>query len=722
MDTVVAEGKPQDAEWRAPMWGALVVGVTLALAGLLVAHVIGDSRIAARRHAEIVSSNLATVLRDDIQGSFASIDVLLRSTLYEVQRQQAHGGIDRAALEAYLAHQQSLLPPVISLRIADAAGNVTYGPGVAGNAISVADRPYFVQQRDRRDAGMVVGAPVLARISKQWALPISRRIDNADGTFAGVAYVNFALDHLSKTFSAVNVGNLGAVVLFDGQRNIFARYPEPKGLGSAIGLKVASPEITALIGEGLPEAIYEATATTDSIHRIYSYKKIPGYPLFIMAGLGEGDYLADWRAQRTIALVLYGAFAAVVVLISAVLFGVWARHSRALAELMATQDEAARTLAALQESDAKHGDTARQLRLVLETVAEGIVGIDGASRISFANPAAAAILGRSRAGMAGMSSFEALGHLLANGKPCAQGDCPIRRTLVDGETRRVENECFGTATGAVIPVEYTVAPMIGERGRGAVVVFHDISARRQMEADLQRSNAELEQFAYVTSHDLRQPLRMIASYLGLIERRLHDRMDADVKEFMDFAVGGAKRMDRLILDLLDYSRIGRQSGEPEEVALGEAVAESLANLEVAIDEACAIVTVCDGLPTIRGSSTELVRLMQNLVGNAVKYRAAERAPRIDIGCRGTDREWVLSVKDNGIGIAPENCERVFALFQRLGGAEQQVEGAGIGLAVCKKIVEHLKGRIWIESAPGEGSTFFVALPKPSAATAERGGV
>jgi len=240
---------------------------------------------------------------------------------------------------------------------------------------------------------------------------------------------------------------------------------------------------------------------------------------------------------------------------------------------------------------------------------------------------------------------------------------------------------------------------------------HDHLARQAEE--LARSNADLAEFAAVVSHDLRQPLRMVSSYLGLIERRLEGRLDADELKFLAFATNGAKRMDRMIIDLLEYSRIGRQSTPQENVSLDAVLADALQNLQVAIEDADARIFIDDTLPPVTGSQIELTRLFQNLIGNAVKYRKPGGVPKIEIGCRRHERDWLISIKDDGIGIAPENQERVFAIFRRL-VTQDAYEGTGIGLAVCKKIVEHHGGRIWIESALGEGSTFFFTLRDASA--------
>ena len=259
-----------------------------------------------------------------------------------------------------------------------------------------------------------------------------------------------------------------------------------------------------------------------------------------------------------------------------------------------------------------------------------------------------------------------------------------------------------------------IAPVRDEMGQIAhyVAIKEDVSERHALQDKLRQTNAELEQFAYVASHDLRQPLRMVTSYLGLIEKRLGPQLSDDIKTFMDYAIGGARRMDRLILDLLEYSRTGK-TGTPVPVALGEVLDVAKVNLTVAIREAEAEVSIAEDMPTVLGDAGELTRLFQNLIGNAVKYRAPERRPVVTVACRRQERDWVVSVSDNGIGIAPEDQERAFRIFQRL-VPQGDYEGTGIGLAVCKKIVEHHGGRIWIESEVGVGSTFFVSIPTTTA--------
>ncbi|WP_414652291.1 sensor histidine kinase [Ideonella sp.] len=240
----------------------------------------------------------------------------------------------------------------------------------------------------------------------------------------------------------------------------------------------------------------------------------------------------------------------------------------------------------------------------------------------------------------------------------------------------------------------------------------EVAVREQAQAALQRSNAELEQLAYVASHDMQEPLRMIASYLQLVEQRYHDKLDADGREFIGYAVDGAKRMQGLINDLLTYSRVGTKARPFAPVALHTVVDTALGYLRLAIEESGARIEV-GALPQVNGDATQLVQLMQNLIGNAIKFRG-EAAPRIGIEAHPEGEAWHVTVRDNGIGIEAAYFERIFVLFQRLHG-RGAYPGTGIGLALCKRIVERHGGRIWPESVPGQGSAFHFTLPRATAA-------
>ncbi len=237
------------------------------------------------------------------------------------------------------------------------------------------------------------------------------------------------------------------------------------------------------------------------------------------------------------------------------------------------------------------------------------------------------------------------------------------------------------------------------------------SATERLEAqthELQRSNRELEQFASVASHDLQEPLRMVTSYLSLLERRVAGRLDEKDKTFLHFAVDGARRMQQMISDLLTYSRAGLHPAESAPADLNVALSDALANLEASRSEKNARITH-DSLPTLRVDGPRFVQLFQNLIGNALKFITPGQSPEIHIGCARRDGDWLFSVRDNGIGIAEKDYERIFALFQRL-HSRSEYPGAGIGLSVCQKIVERHGGRIWPESQVGEGTTFHFTVP------------
>ncbi|MHB8882572.1 MAG: sensor histidine kinase [Thermodesulfovibrionales bacterium] len=226
--------------------------------------------------------------------------------------------------------------------------------------------------------------------------------------------------------------------------------------------------------------------------------------------------------------------------------------------------------------------------------------------------------------------------------------------------------------------------------------------------ELQRSNTELEQFAYVASHDLQEPLRMVASYTQLLAERYEDRLDDKAKKFIRYAVDGAVRMQLLINDLLAYSRIGTRGKPLEPVDANAALGEALANLKVQITGAKALITN-DELPKLQADASQLVQLFQNLIGNAVKFHGAA-LPHIHLSAADKGREWLFSVRDNGIGIDPQYADKVFVIFQRL-HTKEEYPGSGIGLAVCKKIVERHGGRIWFESEPGKGTIFYFTIAK-----------
>jgi PAS domain S-box-containing protein len=255
----------------------------------------------------------------------------------------------------------------------------------------------------------------------------------------------------------------------------------------------------------------------------------------------------------------------------------------------------------------------------------------------------------------------------------------------------------------------TLVPLRDEHDRIYRIIgtATDITDRKRQEEDLARSNAELQQFAYVASHDLQEPLRMVTSYLELLERRYKGQLDSKADQFINYAVDGAVRMQTLINALLTYSRVGSTPQSYESIDCAVILQDVLTNLQVTIAKNSAIVTH-DPLPAIHGDRTQLIQLLQNLISNGIKFRR-EDTPHIHIGAKRLSEKWLFSIRDNGIGIEAQYTDRIFVIFQRLNSRAEH-PGTGIGLSICKKIVERHGGNLWVESQPDQGSTFYFTLP------------
>jgi len=354
-----------------------------------------------------------------------------------------------------------------------------------------------------------------------------------------------------------------------------------------------------------------------------------------------------------------------------------------------------------------------QLEALVQTAMDAILTVDGEQRIVVFNAAAEKMFRCSKA--------EALGQPIERFIPQrfrTAHSAHMRKFGETGTTDRAMGKLGALRALRADSEEFPMEASISRTQVGAralfTIILRDITEREQAEKklaqkmeELNRSNEDLEQFAYAASHDLQEPLRMVAAYTQLLAERYRGQLDENADKYIGYALEGATRMQVLIRDLLAFSRLDRNGTERSDTDCNSALEEALLNLQAAMQESGAAVT-CDHLPVVAANRSQGIQLFQNLIGNAIKFRGKE-APVIRVSAGRPGDHWEFAVTDNGIGIAPEHKDIIFVIFRRL-HAREEYAGNGVGLAICKKIVEHHGGRIWVESEPDKGSTFRFTLP------------
>jgi PAS domain S-box-containing protein len=350
------------------------------------------------------------------------------------------------------------------------------------------------------------------------------------------------------------------------------------------------------------------------------------------------------------------------------------------------------------------------LRSILDSMTDGVVVTDDDEKFLEFNPAAEQIFGGGPTSLKSDDWPVHYGLFLPDAvTPFPADQLPLPRAIRGEEVRNIEMFVRNERVPEGRFVTVNGRPLkngAGERS-GAVVVCRDISVRKRMEQDLSRSNAELEQFASIASHDLQEPLRMVSGFTQLLARRYKGGLDDEAMEYITFAVDGCRRMQGLIEDLLEFSRVGVKSGPTDLIASESVLASTLNDLTLTIAAVGAVITH-DPLPAVVANSALLGRLFQNLIGNALKFHSGTQ-PRVHISAWCDGAICTFAVADNGIGIDSQHFDRIFTIFQRLHTRDEYV-GTGIGLAVCKRIVEYHGGRIWVESQPGHGTTVHFTIP------------
>ncbi|CCQ74903.1 ATP-binding protein [Magnetospira sp. QH-2] len=555
--------------------------------------------------------------------------------------------------------------------------------------ISVADRDFFFKLKENPDLETLVGIPMLGKITGTWVLPVARVRRDDTGRFNGVVLGTIELDQLNRFFAAFDLksGVVLTIVRRDGY--MVARAPfKAEMMGKSFFHGPLFRQI-----ENTPHNTYETRTVTDGQHRIISYFSVDKLSLVAVVAQSSDKALAPWRHQ-IIVYVVVGLFITVILLaLAIVLIRMDRRREYANATRLAEQT--------------------RLNRAILDAAPTPLLFINDLGEVEQFNRAFCDLVGRS---------------------PDLVVDRPLQDFLDEDEDNNLVQVVQGL-TGETTEFSIELSLSIKDKGRrtflismasvgleggeshGAVLSLTDISRRKEAEdkqsrlvARLEESNTDLEQFAYVASHDLREPLRMVASYVSLLERNFSDSLDASGLEFIAYAREGALRLDKLVKDLLQYSRVGQAPKDSEPVSLSSILHGVMADLGPGAEVSGARIVLPEDDPLLTCNAHEVARLFDQLISNAIKFQHPDRALHVAIIATEMGDHVLFEVRDNGIGIDPAYHEKVFVIFQRLHQRERY-EGTGVGLAICRKIVARHGGRIWIDSAPSEGTTVMFTLPK-----------
>jgi PAS domain S-box-containing protein len=660
-----------------------------------------------KERAEVSTQNLSRIFSIQIEEAVDKIDLTVQTIGDEVERQLATGGINATNLNACIDRHQSRLPVLDGLRVVNSKGENVYGTGLnTGVHPSVADRPYYKSLRGDPRAGLVISDPVLGRVSKKWSLIFARRINQPDGSFAGLVYGTITLDQFVQIFSTVNVGPHGAISLRNNNLVLIAHYPESTVYTNQIGLTNASPEFVNTL-RAQPEAgTYRSDKSADQVPRTYSYHKVLNRPLYVNVGQAYQDYLASWWNEVALIGTLAGLFLLGTVISAWFMYRDWLKRNHAV-HALAEQKEA------LSESESLQ-------RFLLVNLPVGVVIIDPETRIiELANNHVSRLTGVPAEQLVG--------------KKCGLFLCPTCASACSqvaeiGSLAEHSEQELLRADGSRLPILKTVK-LIKMKGRTRLLeCFVDVSERKRSELALQETNRQLEQamnraefanaakseFLANMSHEIRTPMNGI---MGMANLLLESHLDSNQREFAGIILQSSENLLALINNVLDLSKIEYNQMSLEAVPF---------DLRLVVDEVLGLlaprarakyVEINAVLPAaipvdLVGDDGRLRQIIVNLMGNGIKF-AANGEVTLRIECLSQDDRHArlqFNVTDTGIGIDPAVQSILFRPFtQADSSTTRKYGGTGLGLTICKRLVELMNGRIGLESTPGQGTRFWFEI-------------
>ncbi|HEX8961597.1 MAG TPA: ATP-binding protein [Rhodocyclaceae bacterium] len=676
----------------------------VAMAALWLSHSLRESRNDARRTVD----NLAQVLQASLTGTVRHIDLALLTAVDEYARESRAGRVDEGAFNELLAGLLGHLPEIESLRVTDAGGAVRWGVG-ADPRTNLADREFFAAARDDRAAGLVIAKPVFARIAKKWVVVFARRLEDSGGRFAGVVYVNLALDRLTRDFLALDIGREGSASLRDGSLGLIVRVPATGSFEKQLGDRAVSKALEELVGTGKTAGSYLGASGFDRIERASAFRKLDPYPLFVVIGMAENDYLAGWRQEAAATALAMALFALVTLSAGYLLTRAWRRQE-------ATADELARR--------------ELELKTIIDTEPECVKLTDAECRLLRMNSAGLRMLDAASAG-------DLLGHdmSLMVAAPYREAFRELIRRAFGGQPGRLAFEAL-TLKGRMVWLETHATPLRDPAGTivAALGVSRDVSEQKRAEAlvngmkdelerrvaertaQLEAANKELEEFSYSMSHDMRTPLRAINGYAHILLEEHEERLDDDGRRLLHALAENAGRMGRLIDDILRFLGMARRHLRPAAFSMEVLAREAFAAAEAGAPERRLRLELRP-LPPAWGDADMLRLVLNELFGNAAKFSPPEREAVIEMSGEAKGDENVYCVRDNGIGFDMRYADKLFKVFERV-HPTGAYEGTGIGLAIVKRIVDRHGGRVWAEGSVGGGAAFHFSLPqRPDAETA-----
>ena len=677
---------------RRLMLGTLIINL---LVFTLVGLTVHQNYLDQVQQAESATANLAMTLENEIAESIRIEDLALQSLIDEYQHQLGLGGIDGPLMNTFIQRMLIRLPGVDAIRIADAEGNLVYGSDVTpGSRVNVADRPHFIRLRDTPGLGLVFSKPQISRVNKKWVMLLARRIDLPDGGFGGIAFVAVTLGHLSKTFSSLDVGRHGVVVLRSNDLGVVARLPErPDETPGGVGSSEVSPQFRALAEAGHKRGQFLASSPVDGIERRMFFRQVSGYPFFIMVGLATQDQMAAWRRDMLKDFALLFGFAAMTVFAAWLMHRIWRRQLQSVQDL-AEQEAKFRTVA----------DYAQDW--------EYWQGPDGAIR--YMTPSCQAITGYSREEFA--EDPDLLRRVVH-----PDDQCLFEASLADDVTERQLDFRIVRRHGAIRWMAQRCIRIAGPDGQpqGRRVGNRDITERKQAEFRLEEALATAEAasrakstFLSNMSHELRTPLNGIMGMTGLALRQAQDPRQVD---HLNKVMKSAERLLGVINDVLDIASIesGRLSPERTPFRIGPVLEQVMGRIvEPARAKGLRIkVNLPPGLALREfwGDPRHLAKVLEKLADNAIKFTESGDIS-LCVRVQEEDPTGVLlrwEVQDTGIGLFAEDLPRLFTPFEQADNSStRRYGGAGLGLAIAQRLVRMMGGDMGVESAPGDGSTVW----------------